>query len=224
VTKLSELLKLGATTFAAGDVAVQNYRKWVVITNGDTISHTFTFTLKNAGESGLKATFVLQAGETEPYPVAPFESIAIDTATSSVVAFFSDTEISSLDSLQVVTGFGSARSPVNLSGSAPQNATTTILTVANGQVFVLLRFQETANINGVQLAVYLNGAAYHVLATDAGTGITLEEISNATEIVNSIPLTSAFGGVMLLPGDQLAVKVPAGVACPYSFAGYSQPL
>ena len=126
--KVGPLAKLGPQTFSAGGFSIQYYREWLIITNGDTIAHVLTFTLKSVpGVAPTTASITLGVGETESYPTEPFVSVSIDTASAAVTAFYSDRALSSTSIVKLggnqtlydtAQGTGSASSSVTLFSSA----------------------------------------------------------------------------------------------------------
>jgi hypothetical protein len=96
------IVQLGATSFVNGGFGLQFYLPYLIVTNGDTVAHALTFELKSlAGAAALPVTVILAVGETEPYPVAPFQSVSIDTATANVVSFYSAAPIQSYATVKV---------------------------------------------------------------------------------------------------------------------------
>src|SRR5208283_4037938 len=89
-----EAVRIGASTFAGGGVTLQYYLPWLVIGNYDSVAHVFTFVPKVIGVNDLPNLQVnIAPGESESYPVFPFQSVSIDTATANAIYFYSNSEV-----------------------------------------------------------------------------------------------------------------------------------
>jgi hypothetical protein len=88
---------IDSATFAAGYPAtIRQNLPYIIIINGDSVAHNFTFTFKSVGNAPpITATATIQPGTTQSFPTMPFTTIQIDTAgTGSSVGFcYSDLPI-----------------------------------------------------------------------------------------------------------------------------------
>lgn len=100
------IAQLGASNFAEGAITLQFYRRFLVIVNLDTVAHQFFLILKSlpgVNQAGLSFNPMIAPGETQSYPVEPFQTVGIDSPSSSVNYFYSDVEIVS-HSTQKIAG------------------------------------------------------------------------------------------------------------------------
>ena len=199
-----EAVRIGASTFAGGGVTLQYYLPWVIIGNYDSVGHVFTLVPKVIGVNDLPNLQVnLAPGETESYPVFPFQSVSIDTSTANAIYFYSDQAISSTATVQTSTLSNGGKllpqhsSPITCSAStftvkaAPP--TNTLWRISGLQGILILDPASTATVTEIQIGELVAGGGSLVFSEDWTVGSLADNLTAGQSDALNIGMTSATG-------------------------------
>lgn len=172
-------------TFGAGGTGITQDLPYLIIANGDSSAHTFTFSIR--GQPTGQFPYTVAAGNTSSVPTLPFSGVTIDTATTSVGWAFSDV-------------------PINPSTAAGSGIGAAFVTVGNGNIF-------TYNVAGYggDWGLAINAAGAALKAAKGGTVY----ITGGIGTTGVVSTQTVFWNTVNYIGDGITLQAAASLSNPF---------